>query len=324
LQLHAQLLPYGYDVKVNWYDWRKQMLPVATEFADRIRREVTAADPCTLVGHSHGGIISRVAWSLLLATEETNLIRRIISLGTAHAGSYAAVELLSTGGSMVDGLLSWNQRIGDIAWGAFSWVGYRRWTRQELIDLTATWPAIYEVLPVLDAWESEDDVHRPLLFDKDNWKGDTALSQDWLTHSKDVIGPLMRSATTRPPGHIMTCVGSNNHTTKYTLEDPELLGLSGGLGETEEGDGTVWRQSAFLPGALCITVNSAHADLMPQTVNAGLLRAWILQQRSPSPDPPEPQVIRTPMPQSLPDIPGGAADGQSIRAADCEHGRCVC
>lgn len=324
VQLHAQLVTHGYFVSVHWYDWRKQMLAIGEDLAARIRREVTAADPCTLVGHSHGGIISRVAWRSLVLSGETNLVRRVISLGTAHAGSYAAVDLLSTGGSMVDGLLSWNQTIGDIAWGNLSWVGYRQWSRTALITLASTWPAIYEVFPLLDGPDAGDDPNREDLYDANNWTGAVTPSQAWLLHSLGVIGPLMRSPQTVPPGHIMTSVVGSHHTTPARLDNPALLGRAGAIGSTEEGDGTVTVASGTLPGSLKITVTCLHIDLLPATVASGELRDWILAERSPSPDPPEPIVIETVRLPLLSPIPGGANMVGAVAYNNCASGNCLC
>lgn len=324
VQLHGQLLRHGYFVSVHWYDWRKQMLAIGQDLAARIRREVTATDPCTLVGHSHGGIISRVAWRSLVLSGETNLVRRVISLGTAHAGSYAAVELLSTGGSMVDGILSWNQTVGDVAWGGLSWVGYRQWSRTQLITLASTWPAIYEVFPLLDGPDSGDDPNREDLYDANNWTGAVTPSQAWLLHSLGVIGPLMRSADTRPPGHIMTSVVGSHLATPARLDYPELLGRAGAIGSTDDGDGTVTTASGYLPGSKKITVSCAHIDLLPTLVGSGELAEWILEERSPSPDPPPPVVVPTVYVQQLQNIPGVVVTASPSLWSDCSTGRCDC
>ena len=51
--------------------------------------------PCSIVAHSAGGLVARAAWLALGQAGATNLVRRIVTYGTPHQGSYGAVRLWS-------------------------------------------------------------------------------------------------------------------------------------------------------------------------------------------------------------------------------------
>lgn len=324
IQLAAQLLPHGYAVRLNWYDWRKTMLPIGESLAQRVREQVTASDPCVMACHSHGGIIARVAWRSLVRSGQSNLVRRIVTLGTAHCGAYAPVNILAVGGPLVDGLVSWNQQVGNIAWGALAWVGYRAWTRLEFIQLAGTWPSLYEVMPVLDAFDSSNDPHRPLIFDATNWRGEFRPPQTWLTHARDVIGPVMRDVTTFPPNNVLTTVAGTGWPTSYRLINPDQLGQEGAISMTIEGDDTVASESALVPNSRKYVTRARHSDLFANVVNTGQLVDWLVEERAPTPEPPPPEDLPAVVLPMLPDIPGTVAIAQGAATATCLYGGCGC
>ena len=84
MPLQLELRAGGCDVVMHAYDWRRSILDSGRELAARL-----AADPAAeihIVAHSMGGLVARAA----LKTHAIARVRRLITVGTPHAGSFAA------------------------------------------------------------------------------------------------------------------------------------------------------------------------------------------------------------------------------------------
>lgn len=82
----------GFDVRLFDYDWRQDVVQLGMTLADAI-----AADPApriSIVAHSLGGLVARVAMAQLAARGAGARIHRLITLGTPHLGSFAALQAL--------------------------------------------------------------------------------------------------------------------------------------------------------------------------------------------------------------------------------------
>lgn len=87
LALKLRLEAAGFTVRWADYDWRQGAEQAGAVLAARI-----AAEPARrqyLVGHSFGGLVARAA---LAATDAT--VERLVTLGTPHHGSFAALQAL--------------------------------------------------------------------------------------------------------------------------------------------------------------------------------------------------------------------------------------
>jgi len=84
-KLRLQMQLAGFDVALHAYDWRLGLDHLGRQLAERIR---TQDGPVILVGHSMGGLVSRMAMRLL----PRRCVRRLIMIGTPNYGSYAPVQ----------------------------------------------------------------------------------------------------------------------------------------------------------------------------------------------------------------------------------------
>ncbi|MEY4762467.1 MAG: hypothetical protein RLZZ200_2323 [Pseudomonadota bacterium] len=87
LALKLRLEIAGFTVRWADYDWRRGVEECGAQLASRI-----AAEPARrqyIVGHSLGGLVARAA---LAATDA--MVERVVTLGTPHRGSFAAVQAL--------------------------------------------------------------------------------------------------------------------------------------------------------------------------------------------------------------------------------------
>jgi hypothetical protein len=241
------------------------------------------------VAHSAGGLVARVAWSVLVAADQTDLVQRIITLGTPHQGSYSVVQLFSYGNSTFLAL-------GTLAAIAASVLAAllvpgpvcSAVSIVELLAVVATWPSMYQLLPFLGSPDAGSDPNRPLLYTASNWTSQQ-LAQKWLTHASTVWDPLMAQPSTLPPAAKLTTIAGTGGMTPDILTQPKQLGTIYAYGSTTLGDGAVTVEDALIPASWTYTVVQSHQDLPAGCVNAGIVAAEVTAVRSP-PTPPPPTV----------------------------------
>jgi hypothetical protein len=325
LLLGVQLLSQGYSVRVHGWDWRKRIYPAGQDLAVRIRREVTTDAPCSIVAHSAGGLVARAAWTDLGITGDQGLVRRIITLGTPHWGSYVMVQFFCGSNQSIDIMKYWNQTVGyNTAGWAPALTGYIYLDDPFYQNLAMTWPACYEVLPVIGAPGADLDPNRVQLYDAANWPEEARPQQAWLDYARDVTGPWLRSAASQPPPEVLTCVSGSASTTASALVDPSKLGGSGCTGDYVTGDGAVTQASAELATSVVYRFTVNHENLLPTLVNQGEIADLVLDVRSPGPPPP-PVVETEILPQSVAPIPGSLLPQPvGVVTFGCATGACSC
>jgi len=122
----------------------------------------------------------------------------------------------------------------------------------------------------------------------------------------------------------MTVVSGRGTPTPATLDNPARLGLTGAIGSTDEGDGTVTVASAEDNFPVVVKLTGRHSDLPWALVSSGMMLDLILDERAPVPSPASVTVDTTPIPVRLggPPIPTLSLAG--VYPADCRAGRCFC
>jgi pimeloyl-ACP methyl ester carboxylesterase len=88
LALQLRLRAAGFAVTVHDYDWRQDLVTLASAFAARL-----SADPAPaifIVAHSMGGLVARRA----LQSPALARVRRLVTLGTPHGGSFGAAQAI--------------------------------------------------------------------------------------------------------------------------------------------------------------------------------------------------------------------------------------
>ncbi len=86
LPLKFALQAAGYTVRCFAYDWRLNIADMGAALAARLIAE--PAREINLVAHSMGGLLARVA----LRSESGRRVKRLITIGTPHDGSFAPVQ----------------------------------------------------------------------------------------------------------------------------------------------------------------------------------------------------------------------------------------
>jgi pimeloyl-ACP methyl ester carboxylesterase len=283
--LQNSMFRYNYAVVGHGYDWRMTSVKTGQLLADRIRSEVDPALPCTLVAHSFGGIVARMAWSNLQGSGQQALVRRIITIGTPHYGSYGIVRLWSEDAES-------SRQIATLSLVAAAFYGPlaavelgKIWTSQRVAALSATWPSCYEILPSLLAPDAANDPLRPALFMGD-WPVDLEVSRKFLDNAVNVIQPLLAGSAALPPLAVLTTVAGTGYSTVDTLVQSQPLGSSGIYAAHDSGDGQVAEASALLPLSVQYSLQGAHGDLPVITAGLSQAVAAILDERTSTPPAP--------------------------------------
>jgi pimeloyl-ACP methyl ester carboxylesterase len=86
LPLKLALQAAGYTVRCFAYDWRRDITETGAVLARQLATE--SARDLSVIGHSMGGLIARIA----LRASSSARIQRLITVGTPHGGSYAPVQ----------------------------------------------------------------------------------------------------------------------------------------------------------------------------------------------------------------------------------------
>lgn len=322
--LADQLAPHGYSVTAFGWDWRMSLRTAGQRLAARIRAEVHPSEPCTIAAHSMGGIVARGAWYELVQSGHTSLVRRIVTLGTPHWGTYSGPELFCGASSTLDQILYLNLAVVGLAFPVPGTPGAKYLSTLSIQQIAATWLPLYESFPSLGEPGDPDDPHREELYQHLDWPEEMGVSESHLVYARDTMGPWLHSADSMPPAYILTTVGGTGYLTGVRLDDPELLGTPQAIGRNHGGDGTVTTASALIADSAQYTITCIHQDQPVYTSMSGQLRDWILAERSPAAPPPpavvDPAIVApmvTPAPMAL--TIGGATTG-----GPCAGGACTC
>lgn len=320
-QLRNQQTMEGYTVVTFAWDWRKSILTAGDALAARIFAETAQGTQCSLVCHSAGGMVARRAWQVLKKDGASHLIRRIVTMGTPHWGSYFVPYVWSGGTSFLTTLWEWNAWAGQTILGIQLATGYVAWTQQGVVDLSLTWPSLYELLPVIGSPDSAGDPHRADLFDATKWTGPTRPSQAWLDHARTTYAAFVLDPDSMPPQEILIAVAGTQNATPSVLQQPSKLGTLAALGSTNEGDSIVTKGSAIPPTATGWEVYSQHDSLYADAVNNGNVAHWLGLAVSPTPPPAPDQVDQQTITVGLTQVPGvpvfSAPTGSIVYSGRC-------
>jgi Lecithin:cholesterol acyltransferase len=290
LDLERQLKDQGYKVRLWGYDWRLSARISGPQLAALIAAEVLDADPCSIVAHSFGGLVSRVAWQTLKTQGKTGLIRRVVTLGSPHQGSYGVVALWSLDSDQLTQVRNLTLATSALLSLISPLIAPFPWTPTALVRLCATFPAFYETLPFLAGTYASGDPNRAALYGT-TWPADRSISAAWQTYARTTWQTLMASPDTAIPSWVMTSVAGLNQSTPDTLRNPALLGGPQAYDHSPNGDNAVMELSALLADSAQVRVNARHADLPNQLAASGMLAQLVTAIRPPLTPPPAPTVI---------------------------------
>jgi pimeloyl-ACP methyl ester carboxylesterase len=221
LALKLRLEAAGFTVRWADYDWRRGVDAIGAALAARILAE--PARRHSLVGHSLGGLVARAA----LATAGER-IDRIVTLGTPHGGSYAALQALR--GSYVS-----VRRVVQLDPG--------RSAEALTESVFAHFPSLYHMLPC--AGDGPD------LRDAAQWPDSTPRPHAPL------LAEIGRLSLPAPVDTLRCIVGTGFETVTQVTREAQQFRYH----ITRDGDGTVPRAFATLAGHDAWFTTTLHGEL---------------------------------------------------------------
>jgi pimeloyl-ACP methyl ester carboxylesterase len=314
LGLVYQLDQTEWSIRVTPWDWRRDINDAAIDAAAQIRASIDPAEPVTLVGHSAGGLLAMLIWSLLVATGDQNKVRRIITICTPFQGSYGPITWLNGTGASVAQLLAVSAYPGFIVANPAI-----NWSLNFLNALFLSWPCTYELFPSLIGSEAAADPNRPLLYQRANYPAYAQPSQPWLTFAQNQWQPQIAANLTFPPSWVATYVYGTGIDTAYQLETDKIpLDLTK-LKLTNSGDGVVTSASATRSPGAVVGVIGGHSSVPLAITISGQLAKLITDPRGPPDPPPDPIVVKPPVAQNVTDPP----QSDYVTGLSCLSGHCV-
>jgi hypothetical protein len=264
LGLYEPLMTYlasiGWDALFQHYDWRKNPLTLATQFAQALASYPLATE-FQVVCHSMGGIIAQLAYPQYVALNTGKTWSQTIYLGTPFGGSSWAG--LALGGQYGQG--SWLNILGNVfglggiltAAAKYLAVEYTRVLAQTI----CSWPSVYTLLPNPGGpWAPIDGNASKLLLLSQYGQAPFPPYQQWLTLAAQVQAAIV-SGLASPRAVETQIVGVGQDTVaQYTAgEDPGFLSS---YNVTFAGDGTVEAARAMWQSKnLVIMRNTSHNQL---------------------------------------------------------------
>jgi hypothetical protein len=283
---------YGYGPTIDFpWDWRTDGQRDSDQLVEYILHLVPHRHlPCNLIGHSTGGLLCRLVWWKLNRLGKAGYVRRVITIGCPHRGSYVAMLTLNADNSYINR----NMVLGSLARTFASGrpplvlVGKRVETAADCAVVFNTFPSLYGLLPSPKLPNDPADPYVDQVYDKAFYDPRQPVSQAWLDWKRDVVDPFLLDPDSMPPPWVLTTIwGSGEETPFSVLPITKWGGFSGTgaqsfmAGTTSKGDGTVLGSSARVPGAAGFQYSCAHAD-QPNTVVAfGTLQKEIIEERTP-------------------------------------------
>lgn len=226
----------GYDFRLSLQRAGERVLTVINS--------ILPGQDYSIVAHSMGGLVARFVWRQAGLEGTQNRIKRIVTLGAPHWGTYTAVEAFTRRaetyrllviGTMPSQLQVWQGGVPPSAQPIF----------RPIDRVLASWPGLYDQFPNRAGDEALTDPKRSNLLGVSFWENvnvhvsATRLSETTLTQN------LLAGSATQPPDSILVCVSGRGLPTIGGMDEDKprnpLLRYT-----RVEGDGNVTRRSSRL------------------------------------------------------------------------------
>jgi pimeloyl-ACP methyl ester carboxylesterase len=264
-------LKQTWDVATLAYDWRLGLQGLGIKALAEINTRFPNRD-YYVVGHSMGGLVARMVWRLAGQAGTQARIKRIVTLGTPHWGTYAAVQALAHQGDLYSRISQiWfveNAIVGAMA----PYIPLNSPT-DTLDKIIASWPGLYDLFPSLQQPASSiRDPQRSSLYQAATWAGiNRYIDPDWLA---EALGTWSLTGTIPPADRLVCVAGIGQRTADRLVPLAVKLGEPAGY-LTADGDGVVTLASAQIAfeGP---TIASDHATLPTHPGVLERINGWLL------------------------------------------------
>lgn len=238
---------WGWNVmRVPW-DWRLSVLTESRRVWPLIRQRF-GSQPFTVLGHSFGGLLARAVYGQMQQTGGDGQLTRIVTLCTPHWGSLETCRLLWRMPRTYRGIclaLGWPELVDGAAGPAY------------LDSTIASWPGVYELLASASGGPlyAEYPAQAASLYKSATYAGANPFASQALmtaaVFDQEVIAGYV------PKGRLASIAGTGYRTAE-SLSGTSPPDTDAGWVYTQDGDGLVTLDQAFVPGCNFLTVNTDH------------------------------------------------------------------
>jgi pimeloyl-ACP methyl ester carboxylesterase len=223
LRLKLNLDLAGFNADFHDYDWRRPVRALGEEFARFLNQQ---KEPVTIVAHSMGGIVTRAALKL-----GAKNVKRLVMIGTPNHGSFVPAQALRAAYPFLKTLaVTFDRDLPTITEEVFS-----------------SFAGLYDLLPASDIFPNFP------IFDPTQWPQSAPRARADLIQAAASAQALLAPADNR--FHLICGVNQD------TVVGVRNAGGEFVFSQTKDGDGTVPRISAELPGCPTHYVEGSHGML---------------------------------------------------------------
>lgn len=235
-----------HDVVTLPYDWRLSIIDNGKLLAELLKQQwsKTPGQKTTIVAHSMGGLVARAAYRYLVDELKGDYIRRIITIGSPHIGSYGLCQTFAGNDENVKSLAQAKALI----FGRFDIVGIGDAPMDRVLQVVTTWPGGYELLMKYN-WSPAEDPLNPEAYKASNYASQIQVQQSLMDRSKEDFWPWISDELFWPGPDVMRVIVGYGTPTPTYIVDPGKLASSNAAFKYGDGDGTVSVHSASFPGA---------------------------------------------------------------------------
>lgn len=291
-------LPGNWLKTLYTYDWRLAPSQSVSGLVRGILDVATPSEPAYLVGHSLGGLLCVAAYKQLKASGHQDLIKKIVTLGTPHCGSYSISDVWGLRDPSTNDLAMMSGFVFSSIQFPPKVLAQLAKLKDDVIKTINTWPSVYALMPSYTGGNNPNDPLASQWYTITNHPSDLHISASWLQWSENVWRPFYQRVTDDPPRDVLKCVAGSGFRTAQRLLDPAKLDQVEALAWSDDGDGVVSCWSATCKSTDTVIVRSTHSLLPQDQVVIEKMPAWLLEER-----PPEP----TPLPEQIENAAGTTA-----------------
>jgi pimeloyl-ACP methyl ester carboxylesterase len=287
---------------VLWtYDWRLDAQALANRLGLYLSTKYDSA-PFTVIAHSYGGLIARLAYPVYQATSKKGNWKSTVYVACPHWGSYEAIRAFLGAQQYYSLMRSFFTLVGalaklGLAEGVLS-PAKTGSVQDRLLATVASWPGLASLMPDLTGGAPVPDPFLPAFYQALTYAPlNPNVTQPILTDAATIRAALNGTLTQPRP------VEKNVIATGYSTVYQTLGGVAANRDDywvyTPQGDGVIPVSRQQLPGSQQAQITSPHYLAADNSTFLSLLPDLLditSQIASPAPQPPPPVPPLTPPP----------------------------